>query len=284
MPSLSRYLKLGNAGLFALAIGCSGDGGGSGSLEEDPSLNIVDAGAQYVASFDAIVFDVQVDGDAASVVPEPAGQLDGAPVLGYVFPTSLSSTQVGFDEVDGTVALAITSHPDFDDTPLWDEDSNDRYDDDGAVYHAHWVVLQADERAPAGLAVVQAEPTSKLPLTAPMDMYLDSPGFTVLENGPNLQVIVPLDRIQRTLDFGFGALTAMMRVDASGEAPLLGVHEVISQHGDGSTSLVVAEPMSKPTAFRSCSTAFRSTTRTTSSAFSTPSTKMRCKPWAFITG
>lgn len=246
MRFTSHHWTLFSISLLALAMGCSGMGRQTRSLSDELSLQIVDVQAQYVPTFDAVVFDIEVEGDAAAIVPEPAGQLDGAPVLGYVIPTSLASTEVGFDAVDGIVALALTSHPDFDDTPLWDEDSNDRYDDDGAVYHAHWVVLQPDERAPAGLAVLQADATSQLPLTAPMDMYLDSPGFTIVEQGSNLQVLVPADRIQRTLDFSFGGLTAMMRVDASGEAPLLAVHEVISEHADGGMVERVADRDAAP--------------------------------------
>ena len=182
-------------------------------------------------ALDSLLFEVQVQGDAGSVAPIPAGQVDGAPVLGYVFPTTLDPTNVGFPSVDGIVALAVTSHPDFDDTPLWDEDANEQYDDDGKVYHTHWVVLQQDARAPAGLAVIQAttqEEQDKLPPTSPMAMYLDSPGFAVMETGNTLRVIVPLDRVQRNIDFSYDAVTAYMEVDASGDTPLLAVHKVYS--------------------------------------------------------
>lgn len=206
---------------------------------DDPSLQATSVAATYDASIDAVVFEMATQGDAGSVVPEPAGQVDGAPVLGYVFPTTLQSSIVGFGDVAGTVALAVTSHPDFDDTPLWDEDSNERYDDDGAVYHAHWVVLQEDDRAPGGLAVVQATAGSVLPPTAPMPMYLDSPGFTVIEDGQHIRVVVPADRIGRDLESRVGGVVAFMEVDASGESPLLAVHEVLSRVGDGTPTIAV---------------------------------------------
>ncbi|MEZ4900233.1 MAG: hypothetical protein R2806_25570 [Saprospiraceae bacterium] len=63
-----------------------------------------------------MIFSISVKG-IAEILPEPKGQLDGAPVLGYVFPTTLSPTAVGFDQTSGILALALTSHPDFDDTP-----------------------------------------------------------------------------------------------------------------------------------------------------------------------
>lgn len=194
----------------------------------EPSLQAQGLAVRYEAALDAVVFEMRVAGDAGAVQPTPAGQVDGAPVLGYVFTTSLASTDVGFGAVEGTVALAVTSHPDFDDTPLWDEDQNGAYDDDGVVYHAHWVVLSEDERAPAGLAVLPRREGDVLPPTAPMDMYLDAPGFTVVEDGSAIRVVVPADRIGRKLDVEVGGATAYMQVDASGE-PLLAVHGLVSQ-------------------------------------------------------
>lgn len=206
--------------------GCDGDESITNFLD-DPSLQLRGATLTYDRSQDSIVFEVTTAGDAASVIPPPAGSVDGAPVLGYVFTTDLQPEAVGFGAVEGTVALAITS-PDFDDTPLWDEDANARYDDDGAVYHAHWVVLQADDRAPAGLAVAQQTEASILPPTAPMPMYLDSPGFTVQETGASVRAPVPLDRIHREVNLRAEALVAYMQVDASGAMPLLAVHNVVS--------------------------------------------------------
>ena len=212
----------------------------------DPSLQAESFSVRYVSELDSVVFEIETAGNAASFVPPKAGQLDGAPVTGYVFPTTLGSSAVGFGAAEGTVALAVTSHPDFDDTPLWDEDSNAKYDDDGAVYHAHWVLLREDERAPAGLAVAQSDESSTLPPTAPMPMYLDSPGFTVIEDGSQLRVVVPADRIQRQLDFSTTALTADMRVDASDGAPLLAVERVLSQIGSGTPDTPVANASSAP--------------------------------------
>lgn len=245
-------MKLTPAHLSALALICAT--GACSAAEEatppsalgDPSLDAKSMSVRYVSGLDAVVFEVATAGDAASFVPEKAGQVDGAPVVGYVFPTDLKPTHVGFDDVPGTVALAVTSHPDFDDTPLWDEDGNAAYDDDGAVYHAHWVVLNEDDRAPAGLAVRQAEATSVLPPTAPMPMYLDSPGFTVIEHGSRLRVMVPADRIGRQVAFKSGALVASMRVDASGDTPLLAVEEVLSQVDDGAATTPTANADGAP--------------------------------------
>ena len=64
------------------------------------------------------VWSISVKGTAGQTTPKKNGSLDGAPVLGYVFSTTLKPTDVGFNQTEGIVALALTSHPDFDDTPL----------------------------------------------------------------------------------------------------------------------------------------------------------------------
>jgi hypothetical protein len=211
--------------LLALALGaCSATS--SPDPEPPPDLDLLAASVTYVESIDALVFEQRVRGEAGATVPTPVGGLDGAPVLGYVFPTTLSPTAVGFGDVAGTLALALTSHPDFDDTPLWDEDGDGDYDNDGAIYHSHWVVLVPDERAPAGLAVKQADGDSVLPPTAPMAMYLDSPGFPVVLDGDRIRVTVPLDRVRGHRDFSFDAVTAYMEVEMTGGGHLLAVHDV----------------------------------------------------------
>lgn len=228
------------------ASSTTGVGDSSGSLESststgatpiDTAFDLVTFDARYDPELDALIFEVETVGNAGSVAPEAAGSVDGAPVLGYVFPTTLPPDAVGFSDVEGDVVLAVTSHPDFDDTPLWDEDGNRAYDDDGVVYHAHWAVLVPDDRAPAGLAVAQAPNPEVLPPTAPMPMYLDSPGFTVVEDATSLRVVVPLDRVGRALDFDVGALTALMRVQVIDDAPLLGVESILSALEEGAPTV-----------------------------------------------
>lgn len=208
----------------------------SGGSVADPALSLQSFDVRYDAAVDALIFELEVDGDAGAFAPEPAGSVDGAPVTGYVFPTTLAPATVGFTDVEGTLVLAVTSHPDFDDTPLWDEDGNRAYDDDGVVYHAHWAVLVEDDRAPAGLAVAQAPDPAVLPPSAPMPMYLDSPGFTIVEDGHHLRVVVPFDRVRRTEAFDVGALTAQMRVNVIDGAPLLSVESILSSVDDGAAT------------------------------------------------
>ena len=83
-------------------------------------LKITNTSVIYDDRLDQLIFSIEVEGNAGKSIPEAVGNVDGAPVLGYVFPTTLKPTDVGFSETEGIVAMALTSHPDFDDTPLWD--------------------------------------------------------------------------------------------------------------------------------------------------------------------
>ena len=194
-----------------------------------PDLDLEAVAVRYLKSLDLLVFEQKVAGEAGATFPEARGSLDGAPVLGYVFPTTLSSVDVGFSEVEGVVALAVTSHPDFDDTPLWDEDGDRDYTNDGVIFHTHWVVLGPDDRVPGGLAVRSFGPEdgAVLPPTNPgMPMYMDSPGFSVVLDGDTLRVLVPAQRVSGRTDFRFDAVTAYMQVATSGDLPMLGVYRV----------------------------------------------------------
>ncbi len=202
-------------------------------LSSTDDLIISSAQVRYLPDLVTLVFEQAVKGQAGRTLPQAAGQMHGAPVLGYVFPTSLEATDVGFSDIDGIVALAVTSHPDFDDTPLWDENGNSNYDDDGIVYHTHWVVLGPDGRVPGGLAVIEIkkeEAARVLPPTAPgMPMYLDSPGFPVQTKGHTLRVVVPASRISGKYQFNFDAVSVYMEVNTEDvDRPLLGVYAVYS--------------------------------------------------------
>ena len=180
-----------------------------------------------------MIFSILVKGQAGATYPEAVGQLNGAPVLGYVFPTSLKPTDVGFSDTEGIVALALTSHPDFDDTPLWDENLDRDYANDGKVWHPHWVVLAPDERVKGGLAVKQFDPddtTISLPPTNPgMPMYMDSPGFQVVTKGNRISVIVPTYRMNRKTSFQYDGVAAYMEVNTENpDFPMLGVYAVYS--------------------------------------------------------
>ncbi|QSE96343.1 hypothetical protein [Fulvivirga lutea] len=204
-----------------------------GCHAQNKDFMIQSATVDYHQELDQFVFSIVVEGTAGKTTPTPAGQMDGAPVEGYVFPTTLKSSQVGFSDTDGIVALALTSHPDFDDTPLWDENKDTKCDNDGIVWHPHWVVLTKDDRVEGGLAVKQFNKEDKsvvLPPTNPgMPMYMDSPGYPVITKGNSIKVIVPGYRIHAKQDFKFDGVAAFMKVNTSNtNLPMLGVYKVHS--------------------------------------------------------
>ncbi|MGC3872888.1 hypothetical protein ACPF7Z_06420 [Halomonas sp. GXIMD04776] len=199
-------------------------------LTATDDLSIAATSGHYVADYDMLVFEVKVAGQAGATLPEARGRMDGAPVLTYAFPTTLSPTVVGFGDVEGILTLVATSHPDFDDTPLWDEQGDGHYDNDGIVFHSHWVVLVEDDQAPGGLAVreIADDDSATLPPTnAGMPLYLDSPGLNVVLRGDTLRILVPSWRIQNARDFSFDAVTAYLEVNTSDDSrPMLGIYEV----------------------------------------------------------
>lgn len=192
-------------------------------------LDIEAVRVRLVPELGVLVFEQDVVGSAGATIPTARGEMDGAPVLGYVFPTTLAPENVGFAPGEGVVALAATAHPDFDDTPLWDENGDGDYTNDGIRFHSHWVVLVPDERVAGGLSVKAATRIeSELPPTNPgMPMYLDSPGFSVRLDGNQVRVVVPIDRVGGRSDFSFDAVTAYMEVNTTDpDRPLLGVYHV----------------------------------------------------------
>ena len=175
-------------------------------------------------------FIMELAGTAGSVKPVPIGQLAGAKVESYVWPTDLDPSVVGFDKESGILSLAITAHPDFDDTPLFDEDQDGDPANDGADWHSHWVVLVEDKACGAGLKVRDVSPgVDLLPATAPyLPIALDSPGMSPGLSGRIAKITVP---VSDTENISFDAVTAELQVNEKTEAPLLcvtGVHDIAS--------------------------------------------------------
>ncbi|HAA11719.1 MAG TPA: hypothetical protein DCE41_08495 [Cytophagales bacterium] len=219
--------------LIAFLVSTAAIATGTGDKYQGKDVQITQVEVRHVAEMAATVWEITVAGMAGNTTPTPVGQLHGAPVLGYVFPTSLQPTDVGFGTTEGIVALALTSHPDFDDTPLWDENADQKFDNDGIVWHPHWVVLTEDKRVAGGLAVKQfaADDASVvLPPTNPgMPMYMDSPGFQVITDGNTIRVVVPDYRMNHRRDFQYDGVAAYMQVNTQEEdKPMLGVYEVYS--------------------------------------------------------
>jgi len=186
--------------------------------------------ARVTTDADAIVFRMGVSGAAGASKPTPSGQVAGSAVFSYVWPTSIDSGQVGFEAGQGILALAVTAHPDFDDTPREDEDGNGRADDDGRLWHSHWVVLVKDDGCGPGALKVRDIPEGarpSLPETWPgLPILIDSPGYPPGIDGESIEVRVPLEAIGPARGASYDAVTAALRVNVDMHAPLLCVVDV----------------------------------------------------------
>ncbi len=176
------------------------------------------------------VFHMAVSGRAGENMPTPSGAFAGSEVFSYVWPTTIDSYEVGFERGAGILALAVTSHPDFDDTPLFDETHDgDRGNDDG-LWHMHWVVLGPDPVCGEGALKVIDIPDGahpRLPRAWPgAPILLDSPGWQPTLDQSTVEVRVPFDDISVVERAGFDGVTAGLRVNASAHAPLLCVANV----------------------------------------------------------
>ncbi|WP_020406693.1 hypothetical protein [Hahella ganghwensis] len=176
-------------------------------------------------------FHMAVSGKAGDLKPSASGKLAGSEVFSYVWPTSLDSYEVGFEHNAGILALAVTSHPDFDDTPLFDENGDGDTGNDGNLWHSHWVVLQPNEQCGKGaLGVVDIPKDAKprLPKTWPgLPILLDSPGWNPTFNTETVEVRIPFDDIGVINEASFDGVTAGLRVNQSVHAPLLCVVDVM---------------------------------------------------------
>jgi hypothetical protein len=198
-------------------------------------------GNAQVAAFDIVrteitraggdlVFRMAVSGRAGASMPVPSGKLAGSTVYSYVWPTSLNSGAVGFENDQGILAFAVTSHPDFDDTPLYDEDGDGDKANDGDLWHSHWVVLVPDEACGKDALKVRDIPVGtkpRVPNTWPgLPILIDSPGYEPRIAGPQVTVRVPAASLGDTAGVKFDGVTAGLRVNASVHSPLLCVANV----------------------------------------------------------
>lgn len=201
-----------------------------------------DQTSEVTASFDIVhakvttqknvaTFHMSVAGQAGANKPLPTGKLAGSNVFSYVWPTSLNSGVVGFEDGAGILALAVTAHPDFDDTPLYDENGDSDTSNDGNVWHSHWVVLQANEQCGKGALGVVDIPegnSPKLPKTWPgLPILLDSPGWNPTFNNDAIEVKVAFEQSTNLGEINYDGVTAGLRVNQSVHAPLLCVVDVM---------------------------------------------------------
>lgn len=187
--------------------------------------------AKITTEGNVATFHMEVSGKAGASKPTLTGQLAGSDVFSYVWPTSIDSYEAGFAKNAGILALAVTSHPEFDDTPLYDENGDENTTNDGNVWHSHWVVLQPNERCgkdALGVIDIPKGAKPRLPKTWPgLPILLDSPGWSPTFDNEAVEVRVPFDDIGIVNSATFDGVTAGLRVNQSVHAPLLCVVNVM---------------------------------------------------------
>jgi hypothetical protein len=91
------------------------------------------------------------------------------------------------------------------------------------------VVLTADEGCPDGALGVRNIPEGaapRLPATWPgLPLYIDSPGYTPLFDGPEISVRVGFADETGLAETAYDGVTAALRINASVHAPLLCVED-----------------------------------------------------------
>lgn len=216
---------------IALASGAHDHGGGIATKAGNATLAPFDiVHTRITTDGNIATFHMAVSGAAGAARPTATGALAGAQVFAYVWPTSLDAAIVGFDKGAGILAMVATSHPDFDDTPLFDENGDGDRGNDGNLWHSHWVVLGPDAACGAGALKVIDIPegaTPSLPATWPgLPLLIDSPGWQPVLSAETVEIAVPFAEIGALEGASFDGVTAGLRVNANVHAPLLCVTDV----------------------------------------------------------
>ena len=198
------------------------------SVPDKPAFDIQRASVERDGTH--LIFRMDVAGEAGSDEPEAIGTLKGSTVYSYVWPTSFDPSAVGFSKDTGILAFAVTSHPDFDDTPLFDEDGDGDPANDGRIWHSHWVVLtETEDCGPSGLKVrdIEKGEVFDLPKTWPnLPIFMDSPGWHPFFTANSVEVRVPFEKTVTLAGVSFDGVTSALRVNANAHVPLLCVNAV----------------------------------------------------------
>ena len=215
--------------LCACSVGLAHAGGGHSHAAQQSDAVDSPADDNKVLSFDilaahvhrnerSVTFHMTTAGKAGEDIPKSTGHFGGSVVWSYVWPTSLDASAVGFEAGIGILTFAATSLPDFDDTPLFDENSDGHVDNDGSPWHSHWVVLTPNESCPSnalGVRNIKVGGTPKMPATWPgFPIFLDSPGFTPIFDGPEIEINVTFSNadISTAIGASYDGVTSALRV------------------------------------------------------------------------
>ena len=215
-----------HARTFAIAFAASALPAMAHDVTSRPDVKVAAAFDILAASASAkdnlVTFSMTARGPVGTDRPAKTGKFAGSGVHAYVWPTKTDPEAVGFEKGSGILAAAVTSHPDFNDEPL--------FDNDGAAWHFHWVVLTKDPACgPAALKVRDIEPGTKpkLPRTWPgAPILIDSPGYRPKFEANTVRVTVPFESAAAATAVAFDGVTAALKVNGDLHAPLLCVSDV----------------------------------------------------------
>ena len=223
-PALKRSIVLLTAsGMFAFGISHAAPiNAQKQATAKHAAFDIVKTDIKVNEQNNWLEFTMEVSGTAGAVKPKKTGKFANSDVFSYVWPTKIDTAEVGFDKGAGILALAVTVHPDFDDTPLFQTKGSD--------WHTHWVVLGPDDACGKGaLKVLDIKEGTKpkLPKTWPgVPLLIDSPGYAPQFKRKTLTVRVPFDNLELVKGAAFDGVTAGLRVNASAHNPLLCIANV----------------------------------------------------------
>ena len=202
-----------------------------GGNTDQPDFDVVQT--QVTREDNWLVFTMEVGGQAGATKPASIGVLAGSGVFAYVWPTTIKASEIGFEHAltkKGILAFAVTSHPDFDDTPLFDENADGDLANDGDYWHSHWVVLTPDNACGEGALKVMDVPEGtnpNMPKTWPgLPIMIDSPGYAPVVSDTTVTVRVPLDNLAGLHNVSYDGVTSALQVNAEVHAPLLCVTDV----------------------------------------------------------
>ena len=215
-----RWMMLTTALAMASVVQAHGVDARPGNAK--PAFDIVKTDITVDTQKNWLIFSMTVSGKAGAVKPQKTGKFAGSRVFSYVWPSKIDPAEVGFDSGAGILALAVTSHPDFDDVPV--------FNIKGAEWHSHWVVLAPDEKCGKGALKVKDIPEGtkpKLPKTWPgVPILIDSPGYPPSFSGGTVSIRVPFNDVSMLAGVAFDGVTAGLRINASAHQPLLCVVNV----------------------------------------------------------
>lgn len=228
--NFSRFLAVSLMSALAAQTASAHDVTATPQAKVRASFDILQARAETDGN--KVTFIMTTRGTAGADKPKKTGKFAGSQVYAYVWPTKIDPEAVGFEKGAGILAAAVTLHPDFNDEPL--------FENNGAKWHFHWVVLSKDSACgPAALKVrdIEAGTKPRLPKTWPgVPILIDSPGYKPRFATNTVRVTVPFESAEVAASVQFDGVTSALKVNGNLHSPLLCVSDVF-KIGSGDLSL-----------------------------------------------